>query len=71
MRQLLLSLCTFLNILFNRHVQKLVMKLKTSLCYNPDLERLTLTIYDLKGLEVSMRVEFFKEIFLKAKFSII
>lgn len=38
---------------FKRHVQKVAMKLKTSLCYNPDLERLTLTIYDLKGLEVS------------------
>ena len=35
-----------------RMVQKRSMKLKTSLCYNPDLERLTLTIYNLKGLEV-------------------
>ena len=36
-----------------RMVQKKAMKLKTSLCYNPDHERLTLSIYDLKGLEVT------------------
>ena len=35
-----------------RMVQKKSMKLKTSLCYNPDLERLTLTIYNIEGLEV-------------------
>ena len=28
------------------------LKLKTSLCYNPTMERLTLTIYQLEGLEV-------------------
>ena len=30
------------------------LKLKTSLCYNPTMERLTLTIYQLEGLEVSV-----------------
>ena len=36
----------------SRMVQKSsAMILKTSLCYNPDLERLTISIYDLKGLE--------------------
>ena len=35
-----------------RTIQPVSLKLKTGLCYNPDLERLTVTIYHLEGLEV-------------------
>ena len=36
----------------SRTKQSVALKLNTSLCYNPDKERLTITIYDLEGLEV-------------------
>ena len=36
----------------SRKNQPVNLKLNTSLCYNPDIERLTITIYDLEGLEV-------------------
>ena len=36
----------------SRKNQPVNLKLNTSLCYNPDKERLTITIYDLEGLEV-------------------
>ena len=36
----------------SRTTKTVALKLNTSLCYNPDIERLTITIYDLEGLEV-------------------
>ena len=48
----------------SRTTKAVALKLNTSLCYNPDIERLTITIYDLEGLEVPNFSKYFTNVAL-------
>ena len=48
----------------SRTTKTVALKLNTSLCYNPDIERLTITIYDVEGLEVPNFSKYFTNVAL-------